>query len=102
MALAPKTVRNHVSNILSKLQVSNRAEAAVFAVKNFFDTNPPLKPSGIRIGSPAVTTRGMKEPEMAAIADMISEVLLDITNLDTGAKVRQRVRELTARFPLPY
>jgi glycine/serine hydroxymethyltransferase len=39
---------------------------------------------------------------MAAIADMISEVLLDIKNLDTARKVRQRVRELTANYPLPY
>ena len=39
---------------------------------------------------------------MAAIADMISEVLMDIKNLDAAHKVRQRVRELTARFPLPY
>jgi glycine/serine hydroxymethyltransferase len=44
----------------------------------------------------------MKEAEMAAIADMISEVLSDIKSLDTAAKVRQRVRELTAKFPLPY
>jgi glycine/serine hydroxymethyltransferase len=44
----------------------------------------------------------MKSPQMAAIADMIAEVLLDIKNLDTFGKVRQRVRELTASFPLPY
>ena len=44
----------------------------------------------------------MKENEMAAIGDMISEVLLDIKNLDAVQKVRERVRELTARFPLPY
>jgi glycine/serine hydroxymethyltransferase len=44
----------------------------------------------------------MKEPEMAAIGDMISEVLMDIKNADTLSKVRQRVRELTGRFPLPY
>jgi glycine hydroxymethyltransferase len=67
-----------------------------------FETRSPFQASGIRLGTPAVTTRGMKEPEMAAIADMISEVLLDIKNLDTLARVRQRVRELTARFPLPY
>jgi glycine/serine hydroxymethyltransferase len=67
-----------------------------------FETRSPFQASGIRLGTPAVTTRGMKEPDMAAIADMISEVLLDIKNLDTSAKVRQRVRELTARFPLPY
>jgi glycine/serine hydroxymethyltransferase len=49
-----------------------------------------------------VTTRGLKEPEMAAVADMICEVLLDIKNLDTAHKVRERVRELTAKYPLPY
>jgi glycine/serine hydroxymethyltransferase len=47
-------------------------------------------------------THGMKEPEMAAIADMISEVLLDIKNGDAAHKVRNRVRALTAKFPLPY
>ncbi len=67
-----------------------------------FETRSPFQDSGVRLGTPAVTTRGMNEPEMAAIADMISEVLLDIKNLDTSSKVRQRVRELTARFPLPY
>jgi len=67
-----------------------------------FETRSPFQASGVRLGTPAVTTRGMNEPEMAAIADMISEVLLDIKNLDTLGKVRQRVRELTAKFPLPY
>jgi glycine hydroxymethyltransferase len=67
-----------------------------------FETRSPFQASGVRLGTPAVTTRGMSESEMAAIADMISEVLLDIKNLDAIAKVRQRVRELTARFPLPY
>ncbi|HNQ74062.1 MAG TPA: serine hydroxymethyltransferase [Verrucomicrobiota bacterium] len=67
-----------------------------------FETRSPFQASGVRLGTPACTTRGMKEPEMAAIADMISEVLLDIKNLDVVARVRQRVRELTARFPLPY
>jgi glycine hydroxymethyltransferase len=67
-----------------------------------FETRSPFQASGIRLGTPAVTTRGMKEPEMAAIADMISEVLLDLKSLEPLAKVRQRVRELTARFPLPY
>jgi RpiB/LacA/LacB family sugar-phosphate isomerase len=79
-------------------------EAGITVNKNTipFETRSPFQASGIRLGTPAVTTRGMKETEMAAIADMISEVLLDIKNLDTIAKVRQRVRELTARFPLPY
>jgi glycine hydroxymethyltransferase len=67
-----------------------------------FETRSPFQASGIRLGTPAVTTRGMKEQEMAAIADMISEVLLDLKNLDAARKVRHRVRELTASFPLPY
>jgi glycine hydroxymethyltransferase len=67
-----------------------------------FETRSPFQASGIRLGTPAVTTRGMAVPEMAAVADMISEVLLDLKNTDAIAKVRQRVRELTARFPLPY
>ncbi len=79
-------------------------EAGITVNKNTipFETRSPFQASGIRIGSPAVTTRGMKEAEMAAIADMISEVLLDIKNVDAAHAVRQRVRELTARFPLPY
>jgi glycine/serine hydroxymethyltransferase len=67
-----------------------------------FETRSPFQASGIRLGTPAVTTRGMKEPEMAAIADMISEVLLDLKNLQAAQQVRQRVRELTEKFPLPY
>jgi glycine hydroxymethyltransferase len=79
-------------------------EAGITINKNTipFETRSPFQASGIRLGTPAVTTRGMKEPEMAAIADMISEVLLDIKNLDAAHKVRERVRELTARYPLPY
>jgi glycine hydroxymethyltransferase len=79
-------------------------EAGITVNKNTipFETRSPFLASGIRLGTPAVTSRGMKEPEMAAIADMISEVLLDIKNLDTAHQVRQRVRELTARYPLPY
>jgi glycine hydroxymethyltransferase len=79
-------------------------EAGITVNKNTipFETRSPFLGSGVRLGTPAVTSRGMKEPEMAAVADMISEVLLDIKNLDTARQVRQRVRELTARFPLPY
>jgi glycine/serine hydroxymethyltransferase len=79
-------------------------EAGITVNKNTipFETRSPFQGSGVRLGTPAVTTRGMKEAEMAAIADMISEVLLDLKNVDTISKVRQRVRELTAKFPLPY
>ena len=79
-------------------------EAGITVNKNTipFETRSPFQASGIRLGSPACTTRGMKEAEMAAIADMISEVLMDIKNVDAAHKVRARVRELTAKFPLPY
>ena len=79
-------------------------EAGITVNKNTipFETRSPFQASGIRLGTPACTTRGMKEAEMAAIADMISEVLMDIKNLDAAHSVRGRVRELTAKFPLPY
>jgi len=79
-------------------------EAGITVNKNTIpgETRSPFQASGIRLGTPAVTTRGMKEAEMAAIADMISEVLLDLKNPEATAKVRVRVRELTAKFPLPY
>ncbi len=78
-------------------------EAGITTNKNTipFETRSPFEASGIRLGTPAVTSRGMGEPEMAAIADMISEVLLDIGNPATAHRVRDRVRALTARFPLP-
>src|SRR3989442_14136863 len=79
-------------------------EAGITVNKNTipFETRSPFQASGVRLSTPAVTTRGMKEPQMAASADMISEVLMDPRNVETVATVRARVRELTARFPLPY
>jgi glycine hydroxymethyltransferase len=65
-----------------------------------FDVNPPLNPSGIRLGSPAVTTRGFGEPEMREVASVIAEVLRDTSSERTTAAVRERVEALTARFPL--
>jgi len=65
-----------------------------------FDQNPPLNPSGIRLGSPAVTTRGFKEAEMREVGALIAEVLLHVGDEKTAAAVRQKVETLTARFPL--
>jgi glycine hydroxymethyltransferase len=65
-----------------------------------FDVNPPLNPSGIRLGSPAVTTRGFREPEMRETGALIAEVLGNIASEEAVADVRQKVEALTARFPL--
>jgi glycine hydroxymethyltransferase len=65
-----------------------------------FDTKGPTVTSGIRLGTPAVTTRGMKEPEMARIAMLIDRVLTNLGNTSVEAAVRAEVQELTAGFPL--
>jgi len=65
-----------------------------------FDVNPPLNPSGIRLGSPAVTTRGFTETEMRLVGEWIAEVLLHVSDDAAIASVRAKVATLTARFPL--
>jgi glycine hydroxymethyltransferase len=66
-----------------------------------FDTYPIFKPGGIRVGTPAVTTRGMREEEMLEIADLIAEALQNRDDNAALERVRGKVRELTRRFPLP-
>jgi glycine hydroxymethyltransferase len=77
-------------------------EAYITVNKNAipFDQNPPLNPSGVRLGSPAVTTRGFKEAEMREVGALIAEVLNHITSPETLASVRRRVTHLAERFPL--
>jgi glycine hydroxymethyltransferase len=65
-----------------------------------FETRSPMVTSGIRLGTPAVTTRGMKEPEMAQIAALIDRVLSNVGVASVEATVRGEVQELTNRFPL--
>jgi len=65
-----------------------------------FDTNPPAVASGIRVGTPAVTTRGMKEAEMRQIARWIAEVLNSVEDEATARRVRSEVVALTEKFPL--
>ena len=66
-----------------------------------FDTYPIFKPGGIRVGTPAVTTRGMKEEDMLEIADVMTEALNKRDDPDALEQVRGKVRELMRKFPLP-
>jgi glycine hydroxymethyltransferase len=77
-------------------------EAGITVNKNAipFDTNPPMKPSGIRIGTPALTTRGMKTGEMKLVAGWIDEALRQRNDAPRLAQVRRQVLELCERFPL--
>jgi glycine hydroxymethyltransferase len=76
--------------------------AAITVNKNAipFDKNPPAKASGIRLGTPAVTSRGMKEPEMAAVGRFIARVLRAPSDTEVQRQVRQGVLDLTDKFPL--
>ena len=77
-------------------------EAGLTVNKNTipFDQHPPMVTSGIRIGTPAVTTRGMKEPEMKLIGSLIAETLSNLDSEEVISGVREQVKDLTARFPL--
>jgi glycine hydroxymethyltransferase len=65
-----------------------------------FDPLPPMKAGGIRLGSPSVTTRGMKEPEMQLIGEWVAEILSNVGNAAVEQKVRQQVADLASRFPI--
>jgi glycine hydroxymethyltransferase len=94
-------------DVFSKGMLGSEAEkaldrAGITVNKNAipFDTNPPMKPSGIRIGTPALTTRGMKEADMRQVGRWISEVLHNRTDDAVLAKIRKQVLELADTFPL--
>jgi glycine hydroxymethyltransferase len=65
-----------------------------------FDPLPPMKAGGIRLGSPSITTRGMREPEMEQIGGWIADVLANIGNAEVEQRVRGQVADLAARFPV--
>ncbi len=79
-------------------------EAGITVNKNGipFDTGSPMKPSGIRIGTPAVTTRGMKETDVIQVADFIHEALSNHTDTTKLHAIRDRVFAFNRAFPLPW
>ncbi len=89
-------------NITGKDAAQVLEKAGITLNKNLipYDTQPPLVTSGIRIGTPAVTTRGMKEAEMRKIAHMIDRVLSDMNNEKVINEVRGEVKVLVKKFPL--
>jgi glycine hydroxymethyltransferase len=94
-------------DVFAKGIYGSEAEAALGAAgitvnKNAipFDKNPPMKPSGIRLGTPALTTRGFKEAEMKTVAKWIAEALEHCNDAAKLAQIRAQVGELAEQFPL--
>lgn len=94
--LRPKDINGKIAQ-----EVLDRAGITVNKNGIPFDTYPIFKPGGIRIGTPAVTTRGMKEEEMLEIADLINDALNSRDDAAALEQIRTKVRDLTSRFPLP-
>ena len=94
--LRPKEINGkEAQNVLDRAGITVNKNAIPF------DTYPIFKPGGIRLGTPAVTTRGMKEEEMLEIADLIGEALSGREDERVIGKVREQVQQLTRKFPLP-
>ena len=89
--------------ITGKIAATALDKADITVNKNMipFDPESPFVTSGIRVGSPAVTTRGMKEPEMVRIAELIAKVIDNIDDETMPEKVAAEVFELTRPYPLP-
>ena len=94
-------------NVFAKGMLGSEAEnalhdAGITVNKNAipFDTNPPMKPSGIRVGTPALTTRGMKENEMRQVGKWISEALHNRTDQNVLTRIRREVLGMAEAFPL--
>ncbi len=90
-------------NVTGKEAQVDLDEVGITLNKNTVPNDPrsPFDPSGIRLGTPAITTRGMKEPEMEKIADWIDRVIADTGNQENLQVIKKEVAELCSKFPVP-
>lgn len=90
-------------NIPGKVAQATLDEIGITLNKNTipFDPRSPFDPSGIRMGTPAVTTRGMKEPEMKMIADFIDRALQNVGKPEELIKIKEEVKTMCLKFPVP-
>jgi glycine hydroxymethyltransferase len=95
-------LRKKFPNITGKQVENTLVRADITVNKNMvpFDSRSPFQTSGLRIGTPAITTRGMKEDHMPLIIELIDDVISDIENEEKILKIRKKVNEMMAQFPL--
>lgn len=92
----------HNKNVTGKDAENALEEAGITVNKNMvpFDDQPPMVTSGVRVGTPALTTKGMKEAEMRIIADMFERVISDPGNEKSAAEIKAEIGEMNKAFPL--
>jgi glycine hydroxymethyltransferase len=95
-------LRSKFPEITGKVVENTLVKADITINKNMvpFDSRTPFTTSGIRVGTPAITTRGLKEKHMPVIVSLVDEVIGNIENEDVILKVRKKVNEMMAEFPL--
>jgi glycine hydroxymethyltransferase len=95
-------LRSKFPDITGKTVENTLVKADITINKNMvpFDSRTPFTTSGIRVGTPAITTRGLKETHMPLIVDMIDEVISNIENEEVIGKVRKKVNDMMSEFPL--
>ena len=95
-------LRTKVPEITGKIVENTLVLADITVNKNMvpFDSRSPFQTSGLRVGTPAITTRGLKEEHMEPIVEMIDRIIVDIENEDLIAKVRKEVNDMMSVFPM--
>lgn len=95
-------LRSKFPEITGKVVENTLVKADITVNKNMvpFDSRSPFKTSGLRVGTPAITTRGLKEDQMPIIVDLIDQVISDIESEDVMSKIKKQVNELMSEYPL--